>query len=65
MLEFFKNRLDPPPLSDILDFFEFQAYLKNADLPPPPFESISDIFECQTNLKNAKKVKMIRISLLG
>ena len=23
----------PPPLSDILDFFEFQTYLKNADPP--------------------------------
>ena len=27
------NRLDPPPLSDIWDFFEFETYLKNADPP--------------------------------
>ena len=27
------NTLDPPPLSDISDIFEFQTYLKNADLP--------------------------------
>ena len=27
----FPNRVDPPPLSDIWDIFEFQTFLKNAD----------------------------------
>ena len=46
--DFFPNRLDPHPLSDISDFFEFQTYLKNAD---PPLGLISDIFECENILK--------------
>ena len=35
ILDIFQKRLDPPPLSDILDFFEFQTYLKKAEPPPP------------------------------
>ena len=40
------NRLDPAPLSDILDFFEFQTYLKNAD--PPLSDQFETIFRIET-----------------
>ena len=43
--DFFPNRLDPPPLLDISDFFfEFLTYLKNA------LGSNSDIFEFENLL---------------
>ena len=45
--DFFPNRLDPPPPSDISGFFEFQTYLKNAD---PPSQIISDISEFENIL---------------
>ena len=45
--EFFQKKLDPPPLSDILDFFEFRIIWK---MLTPPLESILDLFEFENIL---------------